>query len=46
MAIKVLDGVQFWLWKIFKEDLPWNIPAKFGPNWPNSLGREDVKRNY
>ena len=22
------------LWTIFEEDLPRNIPAKFGPNWP------------
>ena len=27
---------------IFEEDLPRNIPAKFGPNWPNGLGGEDV----
>ena len=27
---------------IFEEDLPRNIPAKFGPNWPSSLGREDI----
>ena len=36
----------FWwnqiLWTIFKEDLPRNIPAKFGPNWPRCLGGKDV----
>ena len=26
----------------FREDLPRNIPAKFGPNWPSGLGGEDV----
>ena len=26
----------------FEEDLLRNIPAKFGPNWPNGLGGEDV----
>ena len=26
----------------FEEDLPRNIPAKFGPNWPSGLGGEDV----
>ena len=32
----------FWrnqiLCTIFKEDLPRNTPAKFGPNWPSGLG--------
>ena len=36
----------FWwnqiLWTIFEEDLLRNIPAKFGPNWPSSLGGGDV----
>ena len=27
---------------IFEEDLPRNIPAKFGPNWRRGLGGEDV----
>ena len=27
---------------ILEEDLPRNIPAKFGSNWPSSLGGEDV----
>ena len=30
------------LWTLFKEDLPRNIPAKFGPNWSGILGWEDV----
>ena len=27
---------------IFEEDLPRNIPAKFGSNWPSGLGGEDI----
>ena len=38
MATRVFDGIQFC------EHLR-NIPAKFGPKWPSSLGGEDVKRN-
>ena len=30
------------LWTMFKEDLPRNIPAKFGPNLPSGLGGIDV----
>ena len=41
MATRVFDGIK--LSTIFKEDLPRNIPAKFGPNWPSGLGGEDVK---
>ena len=35
-----LDGIQ--LWTIFREDLPRNIPTKFGPNWPCCFRWEDV----
>ena len=37
MATKVFDGIKF-CEKKFEEDLPRNIPAKFGPNWPSGLG--------
>ena len=33
MATRVFDGTKF-----FENDLPKNIPAKFGPNWPSGLG--------
>ena len=40
MATRVFDGIEF-CENFFKEDLPRNIPAKFGPNWPVGLGGED-----
>ena len=43
MANRVFDGVKFC--EQFKEDLPRNIPAKFGPNWPSRLGGEDILRS-
>ena len=41
MATRVFLWNQI-LWIIFEEDLPRNIPAKFGQNWPSGLGGEDV----
>ena len=42
----VAMATSFWwnqiLWTIFEKDLLRNIPSKFGPNWPSSLGGEDV----
>ena len=43
MATRGLDGIKF-CEQVLKEDLPRNIPAKVGPNWPRGLGGED-KRN-
>ena len=37
MATRVFDGIKF-CEQFFEEDLPRNIPAKFGPNWPGSFG--------
>ena len=41
MATRVFDGIKF-CEQFFKEDLPRNIPAKFGANWPNGLGGEEI----
>ena len=41
MATRVFDGIKFCA-KNFEEDLPKNIPDKFGPNWLTGLGGEDV----
>ena len=43
MATRVFDGIKF-CEQFYKEDLPRNIPAKFGPNWPSGLGGVDVLR--
>ena len=43
MANRSFDGVKFC--EQFKEDLPRNIPAKFGPNWPSRLGGEGILRS-
>ena len=37
MATRVFDGIEF-CEQFLKEDLTRNIPAKFGPKWPRSLG--------
>ena len=41
MATRVFYGIKF-CEKFFKEDLPRNISAKFGLDWPNCLGGDDV----
>ena len=41
MATRVFDGIKF-CEQFFEEDLPRNIPAKFGPNWPSGLGGEEI----
>ena len=40
MATRFFDGIKFC--EQFLENLPRNIPAKFGPHWPSGLEGEDV----
>ena len=42
MAAKVFDGIKFCEQYLKRTDHPRNIPAKFGSNWPSSLGEVDV----